>query len=100
MITTGFVLADRLDPHRVTVNSLHPATYMPTKMVLKSVGHSIDTLQEGVNATVRLIIDHELDGVTGKFYDRTRESTALPDAYDGVIAARLWAISENLTGRR
>jgi hypothetical protein len=23
----------------VTVNSLHPATYMPTKMVLREIGH-------------------------------------------------------------
>lgn len=100
MITTGFVLAGRLDPNLVTVNSLHPATYMPTKMVLESVGHSIDTLEEGVNATVRLILDHDLDGVTGKFYDRTHESTALPEAYDSAIATRLWDISEGLTHRR
>ena len=32
MITWGFTLADRLD--RVTVNSVHPGTYMPTKMVV------------------------------------------------------------------
>jgi hypothetical protein len=38
----------------VTINSLHPATYMPTKMVLESVGHSIDSLDTGVDATARL----------------------------------------------
>ena len=35
-ITTGFELADRLDPNEVTVTSLHPSTYMPTKMVLEA----------------------------------------------------------------
>ena len=37
-ITTGFELADRLDPNEVTVTSLHPSTYMPTKMVLEAAG--------------------------------------------------------------
>ena len=37
-ITTGFELASRLDPNEVTVTSLHPSTYMPTKMVLEARG--------------------------------------------------------------
>ena len=41
-IMFGFELAARLPSSEVTVNSLHPATYMPTKMVLQSVGRSID----------------------------------------------------------
>jgi NAD(P)-dependent dehydrogenase (short-subunit alcohol dehydrogenase family) len=99
MITTGFVLAWRLDPHRITVNSLHPATYMPTKMVLESVGHSVDSLETGVAATLRLILDPELDGVTGEFYDRTRATQAHPDAYDPGIQQRLWDLSIRLTER-
>src|SRR3954464_1061682 len=55
-ITTGFELADRLDPAEVTVTSLHPSTYMPTKMVLEEVGSSGDTLEDGVAATVRLAL--------------------------------------------
>src|ERR1051325_11591888 len=42
MIATGFVLARQLDPH--------PATFMPTKMVLDSVGYSIDSLEDGTRA--------------------------------------------------
>ena len=41
-ITTGFELAERLDPKEVTVTSLHPSTYMPTKMVLEEIGRSVD----------------------------------------------------------
>lgn len=100
MITTGFDLAARLPADQVTVNSLHPATYMPTKMVLQSVGHSVDTLETGVAATLRLIDDPALDGVTGRFYDRTREARALPDAYDADLRRRLWDVSEQLTARR
>ena len=97
MITTGFVLARQLDPHRVTVNSLHPATYMPTKMVLRAVGHSIDSLQTGLDATLRLIEDPALDGVTGRFFDRTEPARALPDAYDPQVQQRLFDLSVRLT---
>lgn len=97
LIAYGCALAAQLDPAKVTVNSLHPATYMPTKMVLQSVGHSIDTLDEGVTSTLRLIEDPSLDGVTGRFYDRLTESRALPDAYDPQTQRRLLRISEELT---
>ena len=33
-IMSGFELASRISATEVTVNSLHPATYMPTKIVL------------------------------------------------------------------
>jgi NAD(P)-dependent dehydrogenase (short-subunit alcohol dehydrogenase family) len=94
-ITAGFALAAR-EPG-VTVNSLHPATYMPTKMVLQELGHSIDTLATGEAATYRLATAPELDGVTGKFYDRTRETRAQPSAYDPEIQRRLWELSLALT---
>ena len=45
-IMSGFELAGRLPAAEVTVNSLHPATYMPTKMVLDEIGHSIDSLDD------------------------------------------------------
>ncbi|MFK4085321.1 SDR family NAD(P)-dependent oxidoreductase [Kribbella sp. NPDC020789] len=99
MITTGFTLAHQLDPHRITVNSLHPATYMPTKMVLDSVGYSIDSLETGLEATLRLILSPELDGTTGQFYDRTHPTKAHPDAYNPTTQQKLWALSTRLTTR-
>ena len=63
-------LAERIPADEVTVNSLHPGTYMPTKIVLEEIGRSVDTLESGTTATVRLAVDPELVGVTGKFFDR------------------------------
>ncbi len=97
-ITTGFELAERLRDEGITVNSLHPATYMPTKMVLQEVGRSIDTLEEGEAATRRLAVDPALEGTTGKFYDRTREARADASAYDPAVRQQLWDISLELTG--
>jgi NAD(P)-dependent dehydrogenase (short-subunit alcohol dehydrogenase family) len=97
-ITSGFELADRLPAGEVTVNSLHPATYMPTKIVLQQAGHSIDSLEEGVDATVRLATAPELEGVTGRFYDRQAEARADDQAYDPEARRRLWNLSLELTG--
>jgi NAD(P)-dependent dehydrogenase (short-subunit alcohol dehydrogenase family) len=97
-ITSGFELADRLPAGEVTVNSLHPATYMPTKIVLQQAGHSIDSLEEGVDATVRLATAPELEGVTGRFYDRQAEARADDQAYDPEARRRLWDLSLELTG--
>jgi NAD(P)-dependent dehydrogenase (short-subunit alcohol dehydrogenase family) len=97
-ITTGFVLAERLRADRITVNSLHPSTYMPTKMVLQEIGHSIDTLEDGEAATRRLVDDPGLANTTGKFFDRIREASADASAYDPEVQHRLWKLSLELTG--
>jgi NAD(P)-dependent dehydrogenase (short-subunit alcohol dehydrogenase family) len=89
-------IAERLPADEVSANSLHPGTYMPTKIVLEEVGHSIDSLETGTAATLRLAIGAELEGVTGKFFDRERESAANPQAYDPEARRRLWELSERL----
>jgi NAD(P)-dependent dehydrogenase (short-subunit alcohol dehydrogenase family) len=95
-ITAGFELAGQLGD--VTVNSLHPATYMPTKMVLEEIGRSVDTLETGVEATRALVSSPELATTTGRFFDRTREARADATAYDADVRRRLWRLSLDLTG--
>ena len=99
-ITTGFELANRLDPNEVTVTSLHPSTYMPTKMVLEARGSSVDTLEAGIEATSRLAVDPELEGVTGRFYDRNAVAAVHQQADDRAARRRLWELSLALTGER
>jgi NAD(P)-dependent dehydrogenase (short-subunit alcohol dehydrogenase family) len=98
-IMSGFELASRIPGGEVTVNSLHPSTYMPTKIVLDEVGHSIDSIDEGVAATRRLVSDPALAQVTGRFFDRTREAQADAQAYDARARAELWNRSLQLTGQ-
>jgi NAD(P)-dependent dehydrogenase (short-subunit alcohol dehydrogenase family) len=98
-IMSGFELAQRVPPTEVTVNSLHPATYMPTKIVLAEVGHHIDSIDDGVRATHRLVNSNALTGTTGRFFDRTRETRAHRQAYDSQARAELWTRSLELVGR-
>jgi NAD(P)-dependent dehydrogenase (short-subunit alcohol dehydrogenase family) len=96
LLSTGMTLAERLDPDVVTVNSLHPGTYMPTKM-LDRPELSIDTLESGVRSTLRLILDPELTGITGRFFNRTTDTQANPEAYERDSRSRMWDVSERLT---
>ena len=94
-----FELAERLgDDSGVTVNALHPATLMDTKMVRESVGRAQDSVEEGAASVIRLVADPELEGVTGRYFDRTRESRANDQAYDPDARRRLWELSEELSG--
>jgi len=93
----GIELAHRLPASEITVNSLHPATFMPTKIVLAEHGHSIDSLETGVDATARLAVDPAVDGKTGRFYDRQRETEPHEQAHDPVARRELWLRSLELT---
>ena len=98
-ITYAIDLTDRLGVDSgVTVNSLHPATFMPTKIVLDERGTSVDPLERGVEATLRLAVDPELDQVSGRFFDRESESRAESQSYDPEARRKLRALSEELAG--
>ncbi|URN08464.1 SDR family NAD(P)-dependent oxidoreductase [Actinomadura madurae] len=86
-------LAGELAGTGVTANALHPATYMPTKLVPTP----ISTLEEGVRATHRLVTDPALDEVSGRFFNGLREARADAQAYDTDARARLKALSDDLT---
>lgn len=101
LIAFTFELAERLRAEgetSVTANALHPATLMPTKLVLETVGRTIDTLEEGVEATLRLVIDGDLDGRSGIYFDGCEEADADAQAYDADARRRLWDLSERLCG--
>lgn len=93
-----FELAEHLQDTGVTVNALHPASLMDTKMVLGTFGYTMSTVEEGAEAVVRLAVSPEVEGVTGRYFDGTREARANRQAYDGVARQMLWDLSEELCG--
>ena len=90
-------IAELIPAEEVTANALHPATFMPTKIVLAERGSPVDSLELGTRATMQLAADPALDGVSGRFFDRLEESSAASQAYDPDARARLRALSEELT---
>ncbi|OLT30608.1 3-oxoacyl-ACP reductase [Nocardiopsis sp. CNR-923] len=98
-IMSATEFAARVPADEVTFTSLHPATFMPTKLVTLHGIAPVDTLEEGVAATYRLVTDPALRGVTGRFYNRTRESPVNDQAADHGVRAQLWRRSLRLVGR-
>jgi NAD(P)-dependent dehydrogenase (short-subunit alcohol dehydrogenase family) len=94
-----FELAERLSDTGVSVNALHPASLMDTKMVRDTFGYTMSTVEEGAGATVHLAASPELEGVTGRYFDGKREARADGQAYDKEARQRLWELSEELCGR-
>jgi len=93
-----FDLARELAGSGVTVNCLHPATYMDTTMVRDSGTTPISTVQEGADAILSLVASPQLEGRTGLYFNRQQEARALAQAYDEEARAKLRGLSFRLTG--
>jgi len=93
-----FDLAHELAGRDVTATCLHPATFMPTKMVIDSGRTPASPLEQGLAATLRLVTDPELDGVTGAYFDGTRRAEPDPQANDPDARRRLRELSDELCG--
>jgi NAD(P)-dependent dehydrogenase (short-subunit alcohol dehydrogenase family) len=103
LIAFTFELAERMRADgiaNVTANALHPASLMPTTMVMEGWGYSMSTLEEGVDATLRLIEAADLEGVSGRYYDGLRDARAKPQAYDAAARRKLWDLTESLVRDR
>jgi NAD(P)-dependent dehydrogenase (short-subunit alcohol dehydrogenase family) len=93
-----FDLAGELEGTGVTVNCLHPATYMDTTMVRESGVAPISTVAEGADAILQLAVSPRLEGRTGVYFNGKREARSHPQAYDEAARARLRTLSFELTG--
>jgi NAD(P)-dependent dehydrogenase (short-subunit alcohol dehydrogenase family) len=89
-------LAEELRDRDVTVNALHPATYMDTTMVRTGGIRPTSTIEQGGLATLRLIRDAALDNVTGRFFNGQTEATPNPQAFDATARRRLHDLSDDL----
>jgi len=90
-------LAEALAGTGVTVHALHPATLMPTKMVLGRFGVQ-STLEEGVRNTVRLIADPSLSDISGRYFNRDHEARAHRQTYDVTAEPAFKTSAESCAG--
>jgi NAD(P)-dependent dehydrogenase (short-subunit alcohol dehydrogenase family) len=93
-----FDLAEELRGRGVAATCLHPATYMPTKMVRAAGVEPISSIDEGAQATLRLIAGPEVEGVTGRYFNGARPAEPHPQARDADARRRLRELSDRLCG--
>jgi NAD(P)-dependent dehydrogenase (short-subunit alcohol dehydrogenase family) len=91
-------LAGELEGKGVTVNSLHPATFMATTMVRLMGVAPISTVDQGADAVMNLIASDRLEGRSGLFFSGLQEARAHEQAYEGEARRKLRELSMRLTG--
>lgn len=100
MVMFTFDLAEELEDTGITVNCLHPATLMPTSMVMETdyFTGSVDTVQQGADAVKYLALAEELEGMTGRYFNGKKPARANAQAYDIDARRRLRELSRELAG--
>lgn len=96
LVMYTFDLAEQLKRDNITVNTLHPGTYLDTNMVREAGVSPLGTAQSGADAIVYLATAKTLEGVTGKYFNVRKEATAHAQAYDVAARKRLREITTTL----
>lgn len=97
--------ARRLEGRGVTINALHPgviATELardfpaPLRLMARLFFKSPEA---GAKTSLHVATAPELERVSGKYFEDSKEARPGSDALDDAAAARLWAISEQLVAK-
>ena len=102
-----YELARRLEGSNVTVNALHPGfvstnfgrsnggIFGPLFRLVQVAAISPDS---GAETSIYLASSPEVEGVSGKYFDKKKPIRSSAVSYDQAAARRLWEMSEELTG--
>jgi NAD(P)-dependent dehydrogenase (short-subunit alcohol dehydrogenase family) len=102
-----YELSRRLRGTGVTANCLNPgvvdtgmlADYMGVARTGDAVSRTFGaTPKEGAETSIFLASSPQLEGVSGKYFERKRPIRSSRQSYDEGTARRLWEVSERLTG--
>ncbi len=96
LIMFSLDLAEQLKDANITVNSLHPGTYLDTNMVRRSNITPMGKPESGADAEIYLAVSPALEGVTGKYFNVKTEAKADRQAYDKNARNRLKELSAQL----
>jgi NAD(P)-dependent dehydrogenase (short-subunit alcohol dehydrogenase family) len=99
-IMATFDIARALEGSGVTVNALHPATFMDTTMVREVGIRPASTVAEGADAILNLATSPALEGRTGLYFNGLGPARANPQAYDEEARAKLRALSLELVAEQ
>jgi NAD(P)-dependent dehydrogenase (short-subunit alcohol dehydrogenase family) len=104
-----YELVRRLNGGRVTVNALHPG-FVASNFgksngglmipIFKLVHLGAINTREGAKTSVYLASSPEVEGVTGKYFDKCQAIKSSIESYDEVVAKRLWEETETIIKSR
>ncbi len=110
LILFTYELARRLEGTGVSANCLHPGA-VATSLVEKDPDYSplsrflyklskpfLASPEKGAETSIYLASSPEMEGVTGKYFEKKAAVESSPESYDVAIARRLWEVSAELTG--
>ena len=97
----------------ISVNALHPGALatriwrevplIPFRVLILSVlwlaGTGMPSAARGAKPVVRLAWDPGLEGVTGRYFKRFRETAPSKEAQDDATAAQIWDVAARQTGQ-
>lgn len=101
-------LAKRLQGSNVTANCLHPGVIASQfgnnnkglfGFVLKIGKVFMANEEDGAKTTIHLASSPDVDGITGKYFDKSRVAKPSAEAEDDAAAEKLWKVSEELVAK-
>ncbi|MGY2892354.1 SDR family oxidoreductase [Deinococcus sp. UYEF24] len=102
-------LSRRLQGTGVTANALHPG-FVRTgfghnnggmmSRVIGLLGAFAISEEQGAQTSIYLASSPEVEGVSGRYFDKQQVSKTAPQALDDAAAARLWTVSEEYVQSR
>ena len=102
-----YELARRLEGTGVTANVLHPGLVATNFLANNGAwGRFLCFLMhlrainavKGAQTSIYLASSHEVEGVNGKYFEKSRSVRSSRASYDETTASRLWDVSAELTG--
>lgn len=93
-----YELARRLHGTKITTNALHPG-FVNTNFQ-RAAGLNMRgplTSEEGADTQIWLAKSPDVEGITGKYFVRRRDTRSSDISYDKSVARRLWDVSAKMT---
>jgi NAD(P)-dependent dehydrogenase (short-subunit alcohol dehydrogenase family) len=101
-----YELADRLRGSEVTANCIHPGLVATDLMRdlprwLRSLYEPfLLTPERAARFVIRLAASSELEGLSGRYFERDHEARSSRQSYDEQLRTRLWRVSEDFVHSR
>lgn len=91
-------LSEKLRNKEISVNALHPGTYLDTSMVREAGISPHGKAESGAEAEYFLCTNPSLANVTGTYFDVKTEAVPHRQAFDESVREALWKKSLEITG--